>query len=201
MGGPEPKDITQLLIAARDGDHRATDPLLPRVYDELKALAEAMMREERPDHTLQATALVHEAYLRLVDQSRAQWHDRAHFFAAAAQALRRILVDHARRHRSLKRGGGQVKLSLDDELVASYEREVDLIAVDDALAKLAAKHPEHAQIAEMRFFAGLTVEEVAAALGVVTRTVERRWRFARAWLHEALAGEAEDRLPSTGDET
>lgn len=197
----ELEDVSQLLVAARDGDRRAADQLLPYVYDELRVLAAEMMREERTDHTLQATALVHEAYLKLVDQTRVQWRDRAHFFAVAAQALRRILVDHARTHRSAKRGHGRAKLSVQDELAASYERELDLVALDEALAELTSSHPRHAQIVEMRFFTGLTVPEIAAVLGVATRTVERKWRFARAWLRQALAGEADGQLPRTGDET
>ena len=199
MGVSEREDATQLLVAASAGDTRAADRLLPHVYDELRALAELMMQGERASHTLQATALVHEAYLKLVDQTRARWRDRTHFFAVAAQALRRVLVDHARGHRRAKRGHGRPKLSLDEELVASYEREVDLIAVDEALAELATDHPEHARIAEMRFFAGLTVEEAAEALGVTPRTVERKWRFARAWLHDALADRTGCRVPGTSE--
>ena len=197
----EPEDLTQLLAAARDGDHRAADRLLPHVYDELKALAGALMREERSEHTLQATALVHEAYLKLVDQTRVQWRDRAHFFAVAAQAMRRVLVDHARTRRRAKRRGERVRLVLQDELMASYDRQVDLIALDEALAQLASSQPEHARIVEMRFFAGLTVDEVAAVLDVTTRTVERKWRFARAWLRQALSGEADGSQPITTDET
>ena len=197
----ESEDLTQLLAAARDGDHRAADRLLPHVYDELKALAGALMREERSEHTLQATALVHEAYLKLVDQTRVQWRDRAHFFAVAAQAMRRVLVDHARTRRRAKRQGKRVKLVLQDELMASYDRQVDLIALDEALGQLASSQPEHARIVEMRFFAGLTVDEVAAVLDVTTRTVERKWRFARAWLRQALSGEADGSQPITTDET
>jgi RNA polymerase sigma factor (TIGR02999 family) len=191
----EPGDVTQLLVAARDGNNRAADRLLPHVYDELRAVAERLMREERPDHTLQATALVHEVYVKLVDQSRVQWEDQAHFFAVAAQALRRILVDHARTHGREKRGGGRASVLLQDELAAFYQQQVDIIALDEALAGLAAKHPDHARIVEMRFFAGLTIDEVAAVLGVTTRTVERKWRFARAWLRQALS-EEDDELPS-----
>jgi RNA polymerase sigma-70 factor (ECF subfamily) len=191
----EPGDVTQLLVAARDGSRRAADQLLPHVYDELRALAERLMREERPDHTLQATALVHEAYVKLVDQSRVQWQDQAHFFAVAAQALRRILVDHARTHGREKRGGGRASIRLQDEWAASYQQQVDIIALDEAMAGLGARHPEHARIVEMRFFAGLTIDEVAAVLGVTTRTVERKWRFARAWLQQALS--EEDKEPSS----
>jgi RNA polymerase sigma factor (TIGR02999 family) len=193
----DPGDVTQLLVAARDGDHRAVDRLVPHVYDELRAVAERLMREERLDHTLQATALVHEAYLKLVDQTRVQWQDRAHFFAVAAQALRRILVDHARAHGRVKRGGGQTRVLLRDELLASYQPEVDVVALDEALARLAAKHPDHARIVEMRFFAGLTVDEVAALLEVTPRTVERKWRFARAWLKQALSDAGNRWMPET----
>jgi RNA polymerase sigma factor (TIGR02999 family) len=174
---------------ARDGDSRAADQLLPMVYDRLRALAQELMQQERPGHTLQATALVHEAYLKLVDQQRAQWQDRAHFFAVAAQAIRRILVDHARGHGRAKRGSGRAKLTLNEELAATYDEVVDVVALDDALAQLAEGHPQHARITEMRFFAGLTIEESAAVLGMSTRTVDRHWRYARAWLYRALSGD------------
>jgi RNA polymerase sigma factor (TIGR02999 family) len=193
----EPGDVTELLVNARDGNNQGADRLLPYVYDKLRAVAERLMREERLDHTLQATALVHEAYLRLVDQSRVQWRDRAHFFAVAAQALRRILVDHARTHGREKRGGGRASVLLQDELAASYQEQVDIIALDEALEALAAKHPDHARIVEMRFFAGLTIDEVAAVLGVTARTVERRWRFARAWLRQALSEDGDERSSET----
>jgi RNA polymerase sigma factor (TIGR02999 family) len=179
--------MTELLAGARYGDDRAMDRLLPLVYDQLRLLAQDMMERERSDHTLQATALVHEAYLKLVDQTRVQWRDRAHFFAVAAQAIRRILVDHARGHGRAKRGGGRAKLTLIEGRLAADEQTVDIVALDEALATLAADHPQHARIVEMRFFAGLTTEETAAVLGVSTRTVERKWRYARAWLYRALS--------------
>ena len=192
-------DITQLLIRARGGDRRATDRLLPLVYDRLRALAQELMQQERPGHTLQATALVHEAYLKLVDQQRAQWQDRAHFFAVAAQAIRRILVDHARGHGRAKRGGGRARLTLNEELAATYDEVVDVAALDEALTQLAQSHPQHARITEMRFFAGLTIEESAAVLGMSTRTVNRHWRYARAWLYKALSGD-EESSPKEADQ-
>jgi RNA polymerase sigma factor (TIGR02999 family) len=181
------EDVTQLLTDASNGDRRAMDRLWPLVYDELRALAAAMMQAERPDHTLQPTALVHEAYQKLIDQSRVRWQDRAHFFAVAAQAIRRILVDHARAHRRAKRGGQRVKLALDEALAAMYESVVDLIALDEALARLAESHPQQARVVEMRFFAGLTIEETAALQGVSASTIERDWRYARATLYRALS--------------
>jgi RNA polymerase sigma factor (TIGR02999 family) len=196
----EPEDLTQLVVAARGGDDRAADRLLTHVYQQLHALAVDLMRAERPDHTLQPTALVHEAYLKLVDQTRVHWRDRAHFFAVAAQTLRRILVDHARGHQREKRGGGRRAVLLQDEMVAFRERQVDLIALDEALSKLAAQHPEHASIVEMRFFGGLTENEIAAVQNVSTRTVERKWRFARAWLRQTLSDGGARRLPETQDE-
>lgn len=180
-------DVTQLLASASAGDRQALDQLLPLVYDELRALAGGMMLHERPDHTLQPTALVHEAYRKLVDQTRAQWQDRAHFFAVAAQVIRRILVDHARGHDRVKRGGGRSKLALDEGLVAAYENLVDLVALDEALEKLAVSQPQQARIVEMRFFSGLTIDETAAVLRISTATVERDWRYARAWLYRALS--------------
>jgi len=183
------EDFTQLLADACAGDERAYDRVLPVVYDELRALAQSMMRHERADHTLQATAVVHEAYLRLVDQSRVQWENRAHFFALAAQAIRRILVDHARSKRRDKRGGGAAKLELPAELAASFDDQIDVVAVDAALEQLAARSPKQAKIVELRFFGGLTVPEVSDVLGTPQRTIEREWRFARAWLFRALADE------------
>lgn len=183
------EDFTQLLADACAGDQRAYDRVLPVVYDELRALAQSMMRYERADHTLQATAVVHEAYLKLVDQSRVQWENRAHFFALAAQAIRRILVDHARSKRRDKRGGGAPKLELPEELAASFDDQIDVVAVDAALEKLAARNEKQAKIVELRFFGGLTVPEVADVLSTPQRTVEREWRFARAWLFRALADE------------
>ncbi len=180
------EDLTQLLVDAGEGSRDAMDRLLPLVYDELHRLAGGLMRRERPDHTLQATALVHEAYLKLVDQTRVQWRNRTHFFAVAAQAIRRILVDHARTHRRIKRGGGGVKVALDDKVAAFATPVVDVIALDEALTRLAESHPEEARIVEYRFFAGLTTGEAAELLDTTSRTVERRWRFARAWLFQAL---------------
>ena len=148
-------DLTQLLVSARDGNRQAADQLLPHVYRELRILAAGLMRGERIDHTLQATALAHEAYLKLIDQTRVQWRDRAHFLAVAAQALRRILVDHARTRSCEKRGGGRAKLALTDDLLAWYDQQVDLIALDETLARFAVKQPEHAQIVELTFHGGL----------------------------------------------
>jgi len=147
----ESEDLTQLLFAARGGDQRAVDQLLPRLYDVLRALAGAMLHHERMDHTLQATALVHEAYLKLVDQTRVQWRDRAHFFAVASQALRRILVDHARTHRRAKRGGGKAPTPLHDQLVDFYERQVDLLALDEAMSRLAERHPNTPELWKCAF--------------------------------------------------
>jgi RNA polymerase sigma factor (TIGR02999 family) len=184
-----PPDVTQLLAEATDGDRRALDQLLPLVYDELRRLAEGLMLRERASHTLQPTALVHEVYMKLVDQTRARWENRAHFFAVAAQAIRRILVDHARTHRRLKRGGEQTTLALDEGVVGSYQRTVDLIALDEALDDLARHNPQQSRIVELRFFSGLTIEETAAVLDVSTATVERDWRYARARLYRRLGGD------------
>jgi RNA polymerase sigma factor (TIGR02999 family) len=184
-----PPDVTQLLAEATDGDRRALDQLLPLVYNELRRLAEGLMLRERASHTLQPTALVHEVYMKLVDQTRARWENRAHFFAVAAQAIRRILVDHARTHRRLKRGGEQTTLALDEGVVGSYQRTVDLIALDEALDDLARHNPQQSRIVELRFFSGLTIEETAAVLGISTATVERDWRYARARLYRRLGGD------------
>lgn len=183
-------DVTQLLVRLQAGDERAVDALLPRVYDELKALARHHLAAERPNHTLQATALVHEVYVKLVDQDHATWKDRGHFVAVGAQAMRRILVDHARGRSRSKRGGDRSRLSLDAvaELGIADDR-TDLVALDEALDALAREHPEKARLVELRFFGGLTAEEAAAVEGVTVRTCERRWQFARAWLYRALAEE------------
>ncbi len=176
------ESVTQLLIEISNGDRVAVDLLLPVIYDELRKLAANYLRRERPDHTLQPTALVHEAYLRLVDQTRVTWQNRAHFFGIAAQIMRRLLVDHARRHNAEKRGQDFQKLSLDENIDRAVERSTELIALDDALKALAAFDPQKARVVELRYFGGLSVEETADVLGVTATTVKRHWRFAKAWL-------------------
>jgi RNA polymerase sigma-70 factor (ECF subfamily) len=180
-------DVTGLLARASGGDMRAADELLPLVYNKLRALAADLMRRERADHTLDPTALVHEAYLKLVDQTRARWEDRTHFFSVAAQALRRVLVDHARGHARAKRGGLQAKLPLCEGLITAYEQTIDTLALDDALNRLAEQDAQRARVVELRFFGGLTIDEIAAVLQLSTRTVERQWRYARAWLYRELS--------------
>ncbi len=180
-------DVTQLLNRLAAGGGIGADKLLPLVYDELRRLAATHLQNQRPDHTLQATALVHEAYLRLVDQTRVEWQSRAHFFAVAALAIRRILVDHARARDCQKRGGQHQKLSIDAAPTISAEAPgSDLLALDEVLERFSHVHPDKARVVEMRFFGGLTTAETAAVLGVTTRTVERYWEFARAWLYRAL---------------
>lgn len=193
MIAPTPSPpATQLLIDWSNGNRDAAAGLMPLVYDELRRLARGYLQRERPDHTLQATGLVHEAYLRLVDQTTTSWQNRAHFFGVAAQLMRRILVDHARRHRRAKRGGDQTKVEFDEALAPSASRSVDVIALDDALQDLAKLNPQHSQIVELRFFGGLTIEEVAEVLGVSQRTVQREWRMARAWLRRQIFAEDGD---------
>lgn len=177
------ESVTQLLIEISNGDREAVDLLLPVIYDELRKLAANYLRRERPDHTLQPTALVHEAYLRLVDQTRVNWQNRAHFFGIAAQIMRRLLVDHARRHNAEKRGHDFQKLSLDENIDRAVERSTELIALDDALKALAAFDPQKARVVELRYFGGLSVEETADVMGVTATTIKRHWRFAKAWLH------------------
>ncbi len=179
-------DTTQTLLAARRGDESAAAQLLPLVYNELHALAERMLRREPADLTLQPTALVHEVYLKLVDQTRVHWQDRTHFFAVAAQAMRRILVDAARGRQAAKRGQGWQKITLDDAIAIFPERDVELLALDDALEKLSDLDPRQGQVVQLRFFAGLTTAEAADVLRVSTRTVEDDWRMARAWLRREL---------------
>lgn len=186
-GGAEPRDrITALLLELERGDARAADHLVPLVYDELRRIASRQLRRESEGHTLSPTALVHEAYLRLVDQTRVQWVNRAQFFAVAARLMRRVLLDHARRVGAAKRGGGWKRMELEGADIAVEERAAELIALDDALEKLAALNPRLSQVVECRFFGGMTEEETAAALGVTDRTVRRDWIKAKGWLHEAL---------------
>ena len=178
--------ITGLLLAWRAGKADALERLFPLVYDELCRIAHAQLRRERAGHTLGTTALVHEAYLKLVDQTRAQWVDRAHFFAVATDAMRRILVDHARRFRAEKRGGDAERVSLSDSMLVAEERAETLLALDDALTQLAALDGRLSRVVECRFFGGLTEEETAEVLGVTARTVRRDWIKAKGWLHRAL---------------
>lgn len=179
-------DITGLLVAWRGGDNGAFDRLFPLVYDELRAIAHRQLGGERREHTLGTTALVHEAYLKLVDQTRVQWTDRAHFFAVAARAMRRILVDYARRHRALKRGAVPARVSLSDATLVAQGRADTLVALDEALTRLSDLQERLSQVVECRFFGGLTEEETAEALGVTARTVRRDWVKAKGWLYEAL---------------
>jgi RNA polymerase sigma factor (TIGR02999 family) len=184
-------EVTRILSAIEKGEPQAAGQLLPILYDELRELAAAKLARERPGQTLQATALVHEAYLRLVDTEKDQhWDSRGHFFAAAAEAMRRILVENARRKRSSKRGGAQARHDLDEVQLAAAEPSEDLVALDEALDKLAAKDPLKAELVKLRHFAGLTVEEAARALGISVTTANRYWAYARAWLHQEISGEA-----------
>jgi RNA polymerase sigma factor (TIGR02999 family) len=184
--------VTRILSAIEQGDPHAAEQLLPLVYDELRRLAAQNLADERPGQTLQATGLVHEAYIRLVDVDQAQhWNGRGHFFAAAAEAMRRILVEQARRKGRLKRGGDKERVDFEEVEIAFEGPAVDMIALDDALARLAQKHPEKAELVKLRYFAGLTVNEAAEVLGVSTSTVDRHWTYARAWLFRELSPEGE----------
>jgi RNA polymerase sigma factor (TIGR02999 family) len=177
------ENVTKLLIELSNGDRDAVDLLLPVIYDELRKLAANYLRRERPDHTLQPTALVHEAYIRLVDQTRVNWQNRAHFFGVAAQIMRRLLVDHARKHNAEKRGQEFQKLSLDENIDRAVERSAELIALDDALKAFAEFDEQKARMVELRYFGGLSIEETADVLGVAPTTVKRQWRLAKAWLY------------------
>ena len=184
-----PADLTPLLLEWGKGDASAGEQLLPAIYAELHRQATRAMRREGVDHTLQATALVHEAYLRLVDQRRIEWRNRAQFFGVAAQAMRRILVDHARGQHAVKRGGGMQQITLNDAnqpVAADSDASVDLLALHEALERLAALDPDQAKLVELRYFAGLNIEETADALGVSPATVKREWATARAWLRREL---------------
>jgi RNA polymerase sigma-70 factor, ECF subfamily len=186
MSTPLAPEVSQLLVEWGQGDQAARDRLMPLVYDELHRLASRKLRRERPAHTLQTTALVHEAYLALVDQRHANWQNRAQFFAIAAQLMRRILVDYARSQQAAKRGGDYLKVSLDEAASLAEEKGADLLALDEALERLAELDPQQSRVVELRVFGGLSVEESAAALGISSRTVKREWSMARAWLQQQL---------------
>ena len=189
MSKNSPAEVANMLCAASSGDGSALKKLIPLVYDELRAIAASYLRREPAEHTLQPTALVNEAYLKLVDQKRVDWRGRAHFIAVGAQAMRRILVDHARARQREKRGGGRRRLPLDEDFQLSTERDEDVIALDEALRKLSQLDERQARIVELRFFGGLTVQEAAEVLGVSKRTVEAEWTMVRAWLRRELSEE------------
>jgi RNA polymerase sigma factor (TIGR02999 family) len=182
-------EVTRILSAMEQGDPQAADQLLPLVYDELRKLAAQRLAQEKPGQTLQATALVHEAYLRLVDTPRAQaWHSRRHFFAAAAEALRRILIEQARRKHSAKCGGGRARIDLEEALIVGDEPRHELLDLDELLDQLAAADPQAAELVKLRFFAGLTGDQAAEVLGIASRSADLLWAYARAWLFEKLQG-------------
>lgn len=178
--------ITKLLVRWSDGDKTALDKLMPLVYDELHKIANDYLRRERRNHSLEPTALVHEAYIRLVDQKHVSWQNRAQFFGMAAKLIRNILVDHARWHKAAKRGGEDCTLSLSKADRVGSKADLDLVALDDALNQLSVTNPEHSRVVELRFFGGLTIDETAEVLGVSHATIERQWSFARAWLRREL---------------
>ena len=188
MDDPSSHNITHLLKEWTDGDERALDRLTPLVYSELREQAARYLRRERRGHTLQTTALINEAYVRLIDAKDVHWQNRAHFFAIAANLMRRVLVDHARRRNAEKRGGAQIRLTLSDVVAMTEETGVDLLAIDEALDRLAAIDPQQARVVELRFFSGLSVEETAAALGISAKTVKRDWSVARAWFRREMVG-------------
>ena len=192
MPGPDRADATVMLSRSVRGDEDAAARLIELTYERLRELAAGYLRRERANHTLQATALVHEAYVRLVDPEKVSWQGRTHFLAIAAHEMRRVLVDHARQHNRLKRGGGRARVVLDEALLPTGDRGVDTLDLEQALGELSALDERQGQIVELRFFAGLTVDEVAARLGISPKTVEKDWRFARAWLHKRLKRGAEE---------
>ena len=185
----EPSEVTRILAAVGDGDLQASDKLLPLVYDELRKLAAQRMAHEPPGQTLQPTALVHEAYLRLVGDGAVEWNSRGHFFAAAAEAMRRILIERARQRGQAKRGGGRARIPLSVAQVASDEHAVDMLALDEAIGRMKKEHERMSQVVMLRFFAGLSVDDTAQALGISDMTVKRDWACARAWLYDELYGE------------
>src|SRR5689334_13443272 len=192
MDAAAQNEITGQLLAWHKGDTAALEQLIPAVYQELRHMAERYLRSENPGHTLQPTALVHEAYLRLIDQTQVTWQNRAHFFGVAAQMMRRILVDHARTKHRTKRGGSERTISLEEVLDIGSGKTADLVALDEALKSLADIDQRKSQVVEMRFFGGMSVDETAAALDVSPQTVMRDWRLAKAWLYKELKRESED---------
>jgi len=186
---PAEGNITELLVGYGRGDKEALDKLMPLVYDELRRQAARYLRREQAGHTLQTTALIHEAYVRLVDQRNVQWQNRAHFFGIAAQMMRRILVDHARTKKRVKRGGSDVRVSIADANVAVKGQDLDVVALDEALDRLARIDEQQSRVVELRFFSGLTVEETGEVMGISPATVKRDWSMAKAWLHRELSGE------------
>jgi RNA polymerase sigma factor (TIGR02999 family) len=182
--------VTQLLVRWRDGDREALEALMPLVYDELRRLAHHYLRQERSDHTLQSTALVHEAYLRLAGQNPPQWQNRAHFFGIAAHIMRQILVEYARGRSAAKRGGSACRLTLDEAVALPQQMDVDVVELDKALTGLAELDVQQSRIVELRYFAGLTIEDTSEVLGISPATVKRDWVTARAWLYRAMTGEA-----------
>ena len=186
----QPSEISRILLEAGEGDPSAVERLMPLVYDEFRSLAASYMRHQPPGHTLQPTALVNELFLKLVGSESADWKSRTHFFAVGAKAMRQILVDHAKRKGRAKRGGERRRVSLHEDVALSPRRDEDLLALEEALAKLEALNERHARIVELRFFGGLNIEETAEALGVSKRTVEADWTVLRAWLRRELAEEA-----------
>ena len=179
-------DVTQILDAVRRGDAQAANQLLPLIYEELRRLAAAKMAFESPDHTLQPTALVHEAWLRMTGDENRRWNDRAHFFAAAAEAMRRILVDNARRKRAQRHGGGQLRVEMPEIACAIAENDDQVLAVNEALEKFAVLDKQKAELVKLRYFVGMTIEEAAEVLGISAATAKRHWAYARAWLHEEM---------------
>jgi RNA polymerase sigma factor (TIGR02999 family) len=195
MSAKSPDDVTNLLLKWTQGDEAALEQLMPLVYEELRRMARQCLRRERAGHTMQTTTLIHEAYLRLVDASRVPWQDRGHFFAIAARLMRRVLVDDARKRNYQKRGAELTRISLDEAMVLAPERDADVIALDEALDRLTQFAPRKCEVVELRFFAGLSIEETAAALRVSTDTVKREWRTAKLWLLHELTRDR-DPIPS-----
>ncbi len=190
-------EVTTLLNQLAEGDQEAAARLVPLVYDELRRIAAARLRRERPDHTLQATALVHEAYMKLADQRDAKWQNRAQFFGVASQVMRRILVDYARGQKRLRRGGKQQKVAMEDVVLVSPDRTDELLAVNESLSKLEKLDPRQARVVELRYFAGLTIEEIAEVVGVASKTVTRELNVAKAWLYGELKQHSEGVAPSS----
>lgn len=186
-----PENVTQLLIDWSKGDKAALDALLPVVYEELRHQAARYLRRERAGHTLQTTALIHEAYIKLIDQRNVHWQNRAHFFGIAAQAMRRILVDHARAKNRAKRGGSDIRVSFNEANLVGQQQDLDIEALDEALTRLSEIDEQQSRIVELRFFSGLTVEETAEVLGISPATVKRDWSMAKAWLHREISTEVE----------